>query len=202
MKKIIVMVSFFFIFFIFLQNVSAQSYVGDPGDYAPIFQAPANCPDDFIADLACSRAKVLNATTVCFENKCPGAPGYGSDASTAGVDTFQELEVFGAKFYINSSQRIAAIINIGFSTFLGIVSLYALVRGIYVGGFKRAGTTEAETIASANKELVNLIIGFALAWSFIFILQFVMGLLGFGSINELVLVGDQSDNPEIVIRSN
>lgn len=200
MKKVYIITLTIFLFTLSIGSINAQpSYVSDPNDYADAFHAPVNCPTNFVPDLSCTKAKVLRPNIDCFENKCPGAASYDTPSSSASGDTFDELEVFGVKFYVNSAKRFAAILNIGITTFLGVVSMYALMRGVYVGGYKRANTIEADVIASANKEFINLIIGFAISWGFIFILQFFMSFLGYGSINELVLFGDQTNNPEIVI---
>lgn len=173
----------------------------ESGNYAEIFNKPANCPTTFEADNTCVEAKILDPEVDCYENKCPGSPSYKEIQRGEANNTFDELKVFGFVIYINSAKKFAAIINIVISTSLGIVSMYAIVRGIYVGAYKRANTIEAEVIAEANKELMSLIIGFMISWGFIFILQFTMNFLGFGSINELVLIGDQSSNSAIVINS-
>lgn len=198
--KLKIFLSTIFFLSLSVNFVYAQpSYVSDPNDYADAFHAPVNCPTSFVPDLSCTKAKVLRPNVDCFENKCPSAASYDTPSSSASGDTFDELEVFGVKFYVNSAKRFAAILNILISTFLGVVSMYALLRGIYVGGYIRANTIDANVIASANKEFLNLMIGFAISWGFIFILQFFMSFLGYGSINQLVLFGDQTNNPEIVI---
>ncbi|GIW58879.1 MAG: hypothetical protein KatS3mg086_164 [Candidatus Dojkabacteria bacterium] len=196
MNKLI-LIFYIIVFFMFPVNVLAQ---GSSGDYSRIGSVPENCPEDFVVDFSCQRAKLVDSTVDCFENKCPDAPSYEEQQNGSEENSLlNSLDVFGARFNIDSGQEIAAVINILISTFLGIVSLYALIRGVYVAGFKIAGNTEQEKLTEARNEIVQLVLAFVIAWSAIFVLQFVFSLLGLGSINNYILFGDNQQGTQIVI---
>ncbi|BCX13774.1 MAG: hypothetical protein KatS3mg085_306 [Candidatus Dojkabacteria bacterium] len=192
---------FFLISIIFGSVVYAQGYPGpntnDP-NYSRIGSAPENCSDNYVVDFSCQRAKILDPSVFCYENKCPDVPSY-QDAQQGSDDTWLSLDAFGARLNIDSGKEIAALINISISTFLGIISIYALVRGVYVAGFKIAGNTEQEKLTEARNEIVQLVLAFVIAWSAIFVLQFVFSLLGLGSINNYILFGDNQQGTQIVI---
>lgn len=174
----------------------------EDGDYSYLNSVPENCPDNYEVDFSCQSAKILNPSVDCCDYKCPDASSY--DEQQEGEKSNENslwlrLDPFGARLNIDSGKEIAAVINILISTFLGIISLYALLRGIYVAGFKVSQTTENEKLTEARTEIVQMILAFVIAWSAIFVLQFVFTLLGLGSINSYVLFGEDQPGTEIVI---
>jgi len=86
-------------------------------------------------------------------------------------------------------------------TILGLISLYTLFRGVYLAGFKRTADNNTGDIEKINKEFTNLVIGFVISWSFIFILQLVGGALGLGSLTTLQVKGTgPSSGTTIIIK--
>jgi hypothetical protein len=182
--------------------VSGQSR--NNGDYSDLNSVPSNCPQEYEVDFSCQKAKILSPSVSCFLHKCPDAPSYAElqkDDSRSGQgseDKFS-LDAFGARFSVDSGKEIAAIVNISISTFLGVVSLYSLVRAFYVAGVKIAGTVDSEKLEEAKRELIQLVLAFVIAWSAIFILQIVFTVLGLGNINDYVFFGEDSSSTQIVI---
>ncbi|MFS8130710.1 MAG: hypothetical protein ACMG57_01895 [Candidatus Dojkabacteria bacterium] len=135
----------------------------------------ANC---YVPDFQCSNARILHPGTDCCTNKCKD-----NDPGTPTPAEVIKFNIFGTQFEITPA-KVPNLINIAISSFLGLVSAYALIRGMYVGAVLRTRATSSEDIAKVNKEIVNMIIGFVLAWSFIFIIQFIGSILGF-SVSDL-----------------
>lgn len=170
------------------------------------YYIPSGCGNDangnpnIEPDYECMNVKILkpgsSLAQSCCINKCKGGTGTTPGQETASL---RRLEAFGAQFAISASS-IPKIINIVFSTVLGLISIYVLIRGIYVAGVKRTQATSADQIATLNKELTNLVIGFIILWSIIFIIQVVFGLLGLGSVSDIKIGTDPSDKNVIVIQ--
>lgn len=159
---------------------------------------PSACqvPGGFEPDFACQTERILNPGSNCCINKCT------VDASVIDLppETTVLFEFFGNSLIITDGSRIPALINLLISTFLGFISLYAVIYGIYLGAYARPNATDEESIAQINKSLQSVIIGFALAWSFIFIIQFVASLLGLGDLSTLDLVGNSGSSTTITIQ--
>ena len=167
---------------------------------APYF-IPNKCQNPYIAgqaegytaDLNCQLVRITQPGTPaasCCPNICVGPDGKEIGGKTNPKE-FQKLEVFGTTIKINPD-NIGTIINILFTTVLGIVSLYAIFRGIYVTGVKRPLAITADQIAEINKELTNLIIGVIICWGFIIVIQVIANLLGVGQLNNLDFSSDSS----------
>ncbi|MEO6728958.1 MAG: hypothetical protein ABIM99_03485 [Candidatus Dojkabacteria bacterium] len=163
-----------------------------PAGCAAPFEIPTACPtscsnkDDsgcYVPDFDCSNAKLLDPTVSCCKNKCNNE-GPIVVLPPPIIETLRSFNIFGTKFTI-STTKIPNLINAAISTFLGLVSAYALVRGMYIGAVLRTRATTSEDIVKVNKEIINLIIGFVLAWSFIFIIQFIASVIGIGDLNSL-----------------
>lgn len=160
-----------------------------PAGCSEPFGIPLACPRQcasqndtgcYVPDFQCTNAKFLDRQTVCCDNKCIGDVGDGGDQG----DLIRSFNVFGTKFSF-SVNKIPNLINVAITTFLGIVSAYALIRGMYIGAVLRSQAITPEDIGKVNKEIINLIIGFVLAWSFIFIIQFISSVIGIGDLNDL-----------------
>lgn len=160
---------------------------------------------EYVPDFQCINRKLLDPEEDCCENRCANAiPG---DPSSQDPAAFQELvNVFGTTIAIETNEPfgvIAVIVNVLITTVLGFISLYTLVKGIYVGGIKRANTVEAGEIEEISQTIRTMFLGFILAWSFIFIIQFITGIIGLGSLNDLVVLEDDpgadSEN-QLIIR--
>jgi hypothetical protein len=149
---------------------------------------------EYVPDFSCINRKLLDPTDTCCENKCKDSAGAEEP------EVYREVinSFFGYSLAVRDGQQIPVLINLAITTVLGFVSLYALVMGIYLGGYVRSRATTAEEIESTNKKLTTLIIGFILAWGFIVIVQIVANLIGLGSLNSLELVG--SGGSDIVIQ--
>lgn len=157
--------------------------------------APSCTPNcEFEPDFSCINRKILDPTFDCCENKCVGA----ADSVELPEEYTKVISVFGSTIVIDTSDPIGVIsvlVNLAITTVLGFISLYALIRGIYEGGIKRAKSIDAGEIEASNKTVQTLILGFVLAWSFIFIIQFVASIIGLGSLSDLqVLQGDLSED--------
>jgi len=168
----------------------------DQGDAScpPPFYVPPSCTTDFVPDLNCQANKISNPDDKCCPNVCPGSKGEIIDPSSS---TYRKFVIFGTEFRLDPN-KVPAVIKVVFQTFLGIVSIYALVRGVYVAGFKRTTVNTPDEIAKINKELTNLVIGFMICWGFILVVQVVGNFLGLGSLNT-VSVGT-SGGPVVVIK--
>ncbi len=193
----ILVIGFFFSAFLSLGSFFKVS-ANFPAGCAQPFGIPTACPTEcksqndtgcYVPDFQCSNAKFLDPSVSCCNNKCANSGTVGSSGDQAEIRKFN---IFGTQFAF-SSARIPSLINIAISTFLGFVSAYALFRGMYIGAVVRSRATTSEDIAKANKEIVNLIIGFILAWSFIFIIQFVASVLGIGNLNDLNVTNTGSE---------
>lgn len=145
---------------------------------------PSGCTD-YEIDAECVREKFIRPNTICCPNKCVGEPTTVSDS------VFSSFQIFGTSFQLSlgNPQTIPTLVNLALTTVLGIVSIFVLFRAIYVAAFVRTSTNDPAKIQAVNKELTNLMIGFALAWGAIFIVQAVANVLGLGSLNNLTLTG-------------
>lgn len=198
--KILIATFFFTVAFSFVSSfkVSAAFPAGCQGPVG----IPTSCPNKcnsasdtncYLPDFQCSLSGFLSSGGGdCCPNKCNGE----APIKPADTGVFAKLNIFGTQFVFNSSS-IPSLINAAISTFLGFVSIYALVRGMYIGAVLRTRATSADDITKVNKEIVNLIIGFILAWSFIFIIQFISSVLGIGNLNDLNVT---NTGTEIVIK--
>lgn len=174
--------------------------------------APYFIPDDcsvpyvpgksggYTADLNCQIVRITKPGTdeaKCCPNICVNENGDRVSAQLPSEIT--QTEVFGTTIRINPDNS-GTIINILFTTILGLVSVYAIVRGIYVTGVKRPMAITPDQIAEINKELTNLIIGVVICWGFIILIQVVANLLGVGQLNNLDISGGESGGTIITIK--
>lgn len=195
---------FFVLSLLSFSSISAQS----SDDCAAPYYIPKACPSPYVpgqrggytADLNCPLSGFLSAEKRnCCPNKCVSSSGSALSGSTTDIENpveFQKFEVFGTTIRLNP-ENIPALINILFTTALGLVSLYTIARGIYVAGVKRSSAQSAEDIANVTKELTNLLVGALIAWGFIIVIQVVAGFLGVGQLNNLDISG--GDNLVVTI---
>lgn len=172
--------------------VSARSGCGDGG--LDPYQPPASCTgvNEFTFDAACEFRRITNKEETCCVAICKSDAASGN--LTEDSAAYQSLiSFFGRTLAIRSEDQIPALINLGISSFLGVISAYAMIRGVYVGGVVRAQSTDPEKIAEANKELGVMIVAVVIAFSFIIIIQILANLLGLGSLNNLVVYEDPSN---------
>lgn len=187
-----------------LSATSSRAYAlpGDPDSCIPPFGIPAVCQDNYEPDTGCSIAKILNPEVNCCVNSCKGipddynpCPNGGSGADCEVRNTLSTLNIFGTKIQY-TPEKVPALIQLAISAALAVVSFYALFRGMFLYAIKRPNTTDAAEVAKINKEFGNIIIGFVLAWSVIFIVEFVMRLLGLPSLSQInVNTLDDPANP-------
>lgn len=188
--KIFLLISLFLVFASTLTfKVEAGGGQLPPGCEAP-FGIPEQCsePGDYEPDFNCINARFVNPGLECCPNKC-----VGDTSPVPEEDVYQTFNIFGTSINLDFSdpQTIPTIVNIAISTVLGIISLYVLFRGIYIAAFVRTSTNDPSKIAAVNKELVNLFIGFGLAWGAIFLVQLVANVIGLGSLNNLQVTGTE-----------
>lgn len=194
MKRIIILSSTFIILigsYVGVSSISASQCT------APYY-IPSGCESPYVpgqragytADLNCQLEKLVNPGSDCCPNICVDRSGNPS-VSVDNPDLFWDLEVFGTLIRINP-ENTPVLVNILFTTALGIVSLYVIIRGIYVTGVKRPMAITPEEIAEINKELTNLVIGAIICWGFIILIQVVANLLGVGSLGSLDFSGGSS----------
>lgn len=160
------------------------------------YYIPSNCPNDYVPDLQCINTRLFNPGILCCPNKCNNAPSNVCD--TVYQTYFSQFDIFGTTFKINPN-NLPTIINLFITTILGLISIYALLRGIYVAGIKRTQAISPEDIANLNKELTNLVIGFIIAWGFIIIIQIVANILGVGSLSNIDINGGKSGGLVVTI---
>src|SRR5690606_16851902 len=127
--------------------------------------------------------KLLNPDIDCCENKCRSGSTTTPGASDPILEKYREFGVLGIRVRIDESS-IPSLVNIALTTFLGIIALYTLFRGIYVAGIKRTNATSEDEFSSINKEFTALIIGFIIAFTSIFLVQLVFNVLGLGSLTD------------------
>jgi len=191
--------TFIFILSFSLLNIfgSSDKIFGAAGCVNDVPTCPGN---QYEPDFACINAKILNPNTDCCRNKCVGDSNSVQDPI---IPKYQEFGILGIKVKIDES-KIPSLINIALSTFLGIIAIYALFRGIYVAGVKRTQATDEATIENVSKELTAIVIAFIIAFSSIFIVQLVFNVLGLGSLNDLNFTFDGSNpgGPQLVIQGN
>ncbi len=156
---------------------------------------PSECPNDYEPDFNCINKKLFDPSYGCCENKCKGSPSPTQIPS----ELSPLITIFGQTFAIKNGQQIPTLINLAISTVLGVISVYAVLNGIYLTGFKRANTTDQAEIEKINKNLTTMILGFILAWSFIIIIQLVSSLLGLGSLSNLTVIGGGDGGSTITI---
>lgn len=149
---------------------------------------PAGCsnPGEYEPDYACILSKSLptpgsSGRVDCCENKC-------KDDSVA-IDTPPELnffafEIFNTKVNI-TYEKIPTIINFIFSTVIGVLAIYAAIRGIYIYAIKLPNTTKDEDIAAVSKEARAILIGFVLALTFLLLTQIIFSVLGLPALNTI-----------------
>ncbi len=187
MKKILFTI--FVLFFLFSSVFVLENFK----ILAATCNAHTACPDTFVTDFACVQNKIVNPEDSCCVDICPG--GNSSTLDPA----YEQFNIFVTKININSEHKVAALINVTITTVLGAISLYTLFRGFYIAAYKRANTTDSAEIEKITTELKNLVIGFVICWTFIFVMQFVMTLLGIGNLNQLVILGDPNPSNVIII---
>lgn len=172
------------------------------------FDIPLDCPSPrdpnspntnyYVPDFECINRKLLDPTYACCRNKCSNTIGNIDISNQPPV--FQELfSFFGRTIAITSGNQLVAIFNVAITSILAIFTVVAIVFGVYVGAFVRARTIDSEEIANANRTLVNIIIGFTLAWSFMFIIQIILGFLGLGNLSNLVFFDSNVNDPNVII---
>ena len=151
---------------------------------------PDTCrePGQYEPDFNCINQRFLDPSLDCCPNKC-----VGGQSSVEEPVVLQEFNIFGTTIGLDFSNAntLPTLINIGISTVLGIISFYALFRGVYIAAFVRTSTTDASKIAAVNTELKNLIIGFIIAWAAIFIVQLIANIIGLGSLQNLQITGTE-----------
>lgn len=173
------------------------------------YYIPSACPTPYrpgvsggyTADLNCQLLKLTDPGNKCCPNICVNSNGESPENSLAAdnPELFSKLEVFNTTIRVNPD-NIGTIINILFTTILGLVSLYAIIRGFYVAGVKRPMVIDADSIAGINKELTNLIIGAAICWGFIIIIQVIANLIGVGQLSNLDISGGESGGTVVTIK--
>lgn len=190
-------------------KISADS-VGSASCQAPYY-IPSGCNTPYVpgkspgytADLNCQLVRITKPGTpeaLCCPNICVDANGDKQTGSGADVvPEVTNLEVFNTTIRINPNNA-GTIINILFTTVLGLVSVYAIVRGLYVTGVKRAMAITPDQIAELNQELTNLVIGVVICWGFIIVIQVVANVLGVGQLNNLDISGGESGGTVITIK--
>lgn len=191
------MKKFIFLLLILLGPILLSSVVSiNALDIGPGCQIPRYIPSScqtpyqpgksggYTADLNCTAAKFIDPSNNCCPNRCVDTQGNAVGTSEDLPGEYRQFEVFGTSIRINPN-NIGTLINLAFTTFLGLVSLYTIVRGIYVAGVKRPNSTNDEDIANISKELINLIIGFVICWSFIIVIQLLANFLGIGKLSDL-----------------
>ncbi len=164
---------------------------------------PSACTDSYVPDFACINKKIIDPGYACCENTCIDSSGNPtSGVSDPGLEKYREFGILGLTVKI-TPESIPSLINVLLSTFLGIIALYALFRGIYVAAIKRTQATE-ENLEAVNKELTNIVIAFVIAFASIFIIQLVFNLLGLGSLNKFNVnfTNEDTSGPALVINSN
>ena len=157
---------------------------------------PAACPNTYKPDLNCTANKFSNPDSKCCPNFCPQGEGSNATNITQLSSTYRKLVIFGTDYRF-SPESTSGVIKLVIQTILGLVSLYALVRGVYLAGFKRTLVTTPDEIGKINKELTNMLIGFIICWGFILILQFVSNFLGLGSLT--ALSGTDNSGANVVV---
>lgn len=164
----------------------------------PPFDIPDACPSNYTPNFNCINRKLIDPSYSCCRNICKDQAGAIPIEEQPGV--YQQLfSFFGRTIAISSGNQLVAIFNIGITTVLGMFTVFALVFGVYTAAIVRAKTTDEEEIANSNKTLINIIIGFTLAWSFLFIIQIVMGFLGMGNLSNLVFLDNNANDPNVII---
>lgn len=181
MRKIVKVSLIFLLSFMFLSVFKYETN-------AQLSCLPSSCqqPGLFEVDFACVNKKLLDPGASCCEEKCLDT----NDSFVVPSEYDPLFSFFGYTFAITSGQQLPTLINLAITTFLGFVSVYAIIMGIYQGAILRAGTDDPEEIAKISKTFITLILGFFLAWGFIVIIQIVASLLGLGSLQNLTLIGD------------
>lgn len=194
MKKILI-AGILLSFFLLPQQVSAQG--GFPSWCLPPQGIPEDCPKDFEPDHLCNIQKIKDPNTQCCPNKC-------IDADTSiDPDEKEELQRLGNIFGTEvryTPEKVPSLIQLGISAVLAVVSFYALFRGMFLYAIKRPNTIDSAEIAKINKEFGNIIIGFVLAWSVIFIVEFVMRILGLPSLSQIDIERlDEGENSNVIV---
>lgn len=171
----------------------------------PPFGIPVECEGSFAPDNSCITARIINPEIDCCRNYCPENPSTrynaatdcasGNSAACDASSVFTSLNIFGSKVQY-APDKIPSLIQLAISGALAAVSFYALFRGMFLYAIRRPNTTDAADIAKINKEFGNIIIGFVIAWSVIFIVEFVMRILGLPSLAQInVETLDDPGNP-------
>jgi hypothetical protein len=198
LKIALLFVFSFFLFSLLLPHgfISAQTQVGDFVIDVGGRCVPQDCYDtgEFVPDTQCvlkqfqtPEARDPDSPEFCCENKCIGTE---SDTESA----FTELiNVFGTRIYVTTQARVAALINLVLSSILGLISAYTLISGILLAAYKLPNTVDPEEISQIQKSITTMIVGFILAWSFIFIIQFISTLLGIGNLAEMIVLGEPDE---------
>ncbi len=204
MKKIF-LVTFLVIGFFVAFPTTTHALTGNPKACESPGDIPNICRDNYAPDNACNIARIANPEIDCCMNYCPEFPSTrynaagdcasGNEAACEAASVFSSLNIFGTRIQY-TPDKIPSLIQLAISAALAVVSFYALFRGMFLYAIKRPNTTDAAEVAKINKEFGNIIVGFVLAWSVIFIVEFVMRLLGLPSLSQInVNTLDDPANP-------
>lgn len=154
----------------------------------------------YLPNFDCVSRRVLDPTINCCIHRCANQELSGEEREEI-EEFYRQFNFFGTKVNIRTDNFIGWI-TLSIQAFLAIISFVALLRGIKIGVIDIPNALDADSRKKASVSIVNTIIGFALAWGTIFIIQFVLSLLGLPGLNELVLFGDISDSARTTIVIN
>lgn len=190
-----ILIILFFIFSTLLFNTSIAQVPDTRDCKINPYLTPTTCDEKNITiDSNCQTRHILNPGSAdCCILICKNSQG-SLDQNNESLKKFSSFNIFGSKFNLDltDAKTVELLVSLFVSTILGIVSLYALLKGAYLAAFKRPEATTAEDIASINKEFTSLVVGFTVAWGLIFLVQIVFGILGLGNIRNMELFNDQN----------
>jgi hypothetical protein len=101
-----------------------------------------------------------------------------------GTEQTFDVNIFDVRLRFDSDKAISQIIFTGFTAFMGIAALIAVVKGVQAS-ITRAMAADEAKVKDANKSLRNSVAGFALIILSLVIAQLVAALLGIGSLTQI-----------------
>jgi hypothetical protein len=160
-------------------------------------QCATDCQDCRI-DFRCQQNKLIDPRYACEVYYCQdGRPT--ENPPTPGREQILRVNIFGIGLRLNSEKAVQQMISLGFSVFLGVVAIVAVINGV-IAAFKRSTANKAEDAQKLMKSMQNSIVGFLIVGLSLLIVQLVASALGLGSVFSIVDFGNflpENDDPQI-----
>lgn len=140
---------------------------------------PTDCGGDPVyVDAVCQQRRLILGPMEA--NCCVYRCTEGTAAAPSNVD----IDAFDTGLELSTPEGVASLIALALQMFLGVVAIFATIMAIRSAILlSRAG--DADAMGQARKNMTSALIGLVICGTGLLLLQFLVNLLGLGSINEV-----------------